>query len=547
MHTEIFNNIDTLIMMAGSTLKASEIEAELIAINREMQEKKQAIEDLKSIMNDSRYFNASNELVDKNIEVSLKSKISRLNRKIKNLNLKLDKIKARKNELKKTIDTLKTNISEGKEYLELLQSRTNSKAAESLQQVLEHERKHIQTLEQELIEKEEEFIKIKKEVEKIEQELKELVQQKDDDETRLKAVQKDLNSPSAYLDEELKKQDEDKLADLNNDLEKLQAKKLEYLTDANMVGADAKELIINANYTEALAKVKELLNIVKERPFMNVTNISVLDEELEKKERERAELSSLIDNKDYASMNSDVTQKRIAYLNLGIEQKKKEIEQLNVLNMKANQDIKASLANLINSLETDIENTNKAIDEYHILLQDSTKSNKTKANLESAILKKQKEKDVMEKVLSSYKKDLLFQLTVSNNLDKMVRRFNQVIEGYTKEIEQLNRTAIIDRQEKDYIEEEKDKDRLKAINEEIRQIKDRKKFDKTPDEIYDQIEMLLADTKVNGSLEKEESKVEPLDLEIDDLFIEKEEPRFKVVEMIPAQTVTSNGGTLYGA
>lgn len=60
-----------------------DIEAELVTVNKEIQNKKQEIEDLKSMMNDARYFNASSELVDKNIEVSLKSKISRLNREIK--------------------------------------------------------------------------------------------------------------------------------------------------------------------------------------------------------------------------------------------------------------------------------------------------------------------------------------------------------------------------------------------------------------------------------------------------------------------------------
>ena len=88
MHTDIFSNIDLLIEMAGSSLNTLDIEGELKDINKEIQDKKAQIEDLKGMMNDTRYFNASSELVDKNIEVSLKSKISRLNRKIKDIQLK---------------------------------------------------------------------------------------------------------------------------------------------------------------------------------------------------------------------------------------------------------------------------------------------------------------------------------------------------------------------------------------------------------------------------------------------------------------------------
>ena len=41
------------------------------------------------------------------------------------------------------------------------------------------------------------------------------------------------------------------------------------------------------------------------------------------------------------------------------------------------------------------------------------------------------------------------------------------------------------------MEEENDKEKLKALNEEIRQIKNRQEFRKMPEQIYDEIEMML--------------------------------------------------------
>ena len=111
----------------------------------------------------------------------------------------------------------------------------------------------------------------------------------------------------------------------------------------------------------------------------------------------------------------------------------------------------------------------------------------------------------------------------------------------------------MDETTKDFIAEEEDKEKLKSINEEIRQIKNRQKFTKTPDEIYDQIEMLFANAglKEESPSKVEEPQDEGLDSLIDDLFVEekKEEPLIKVIDMIPAQTVQSDsvGGVSYGA
>ena len=185
-------------------------------------------------------------------------------------------------------------------------------------------------------------------------------------------------------------------------------------------------------------------------------------------------------------------------------------------------------------------------------MKDESKSRRTKANLENAIHKKEKEKNILEDILNSYKKDLLFQITVSNAILKIVSKYNQNMEEKTKEIEELKHLQALDEVTKDYIEEEKDKEKLKNINEEIKQIKNRQKFDKTPDEIYDQIEMLLGTQNATlDVLENEVQNEEPIDEQIDDLFLEEkhEEPLLKVVEMIPAQTVQNetSGGTSYGA
>ena len=549
MHTEIFNQIDLLVSMAGSTLDTSEIESELIHINKDIQDKKQSVQDLKSMMNDTRYFNASNELVDRNIEVSLKSKLARLNQKIKDLQLKLNQIKKEESKLHDDISSLKANIEENEKYIHTLETKTTDNS--SYQEILQSEKNHLNHLTEELKHKDERYQKVLKDLDLNEQALDELSTKKTSFETQLKEVTDNLNNPNAYIDDDLKKHDEERLNSLNESLEELQQKKLEYLTDPNMIGADAKELVVNGDYTEALNKIKELLSIVKSKPFMDITNLSILDEELEKKENERAELASVIDSKNYSGMNSDAASKRITYLNQEIAKEQNEVNRYQESSKQIDQEIVTNLSNLIRSLEADINHITSEIEEYQHLLEDSSKTRKTKANLESAILKKSKEKEVMENILHNYKKDLLFQINVSNTLLKIIQKFQKNISEYQHEVADLEHVSMLDEVSKDFVQEEQDKEKLRSINEEIKQIKNRKKFDKTPDEIYDQIEMLLANLNVPVKSTQEKKEV-PSDLEIDDLFgnVVAEQPRIKVVNMFPVETVQSDatsGGVTYGA
>lgn len=549
MHTDIFNNIDLLIEMAGSTLNTLDIEGELRDINKEIQDKKGQIEDLKGMMNDTRYFNASSELVDKNIEVSLKSKISRLNRKIKDIQLRLNDVKKEEAKTHDDVIALKDRIEKNKEYISLLESKSG-KLDSAYQSIVEQENMAMESLEQELAKKDKRYQEVLRELEVHEQALKELSDKKNSDSARLREIEDNLGNPNAYIDEDLKSHDEERLNSLNESLVSLQKRRLEYLTDPNMIGMDAKELIANNDFTEALKKIKELVTIVKAKPFMDITNKQILDEELEKKEAERTELANYIDSKNYAGMSSNVAQKRIEYLNKELEKEKALILQYQEENKKIEQEIGADLSPLIGGLEEEIRNISSEIEDYQTLLQDNTKSRKTKTNLENAILKKEKEKDAMNDILDNYKKDLLFKIKSSNRLEKLLERYNQDITQKTEEIEELNRMALFDGASKDYIEEEQDKEKLKKINDEIKQIKNCRKYDRTPDEIYDQIEMLLANTKVDAPIKEEKEEENQVEVPIDGLFDNeptKEEPLIKVVEMIPATTVSEMGGHSYGA
>ena len=541
MHTEIFNNIDLLVEMAGSSLNVDDINAELITINKEINDKTQAIEDLKSIMNDARYFNASNELIDKNIEISLKSKINRLKRKIKDINSELNLIKEEESKLHNEVNKLKGQITHNEKYLTVLKKKSESSSSNNYKQIVLTEEDNLNRLKEELLKKEQKHKTVLKELELNSQALKELTQNKEQEEEKLKAITDSLNNPNSYIDEDLKKDDEAKLISLNEALEKAEKRKLELLTDPNMIGTDAKELIIKNNNAEALSKIKELVTIVKGKPFMDIENASILDEVLEKAEKERAELATLLETKDYKGLNNDVLSKRTNYINEQITKINNIISEYQTIIKEADEDIDNNISILIKEIEASITKIAGEIEEYETLLKDKSKSNKTRANLENTLQKKTKEKEIMEDLLQNYQNDLLTKISLTNALNKEIENFNQNITEYKEELKEISNIASLELNVKDFLEEEQDKDKLKAKNDEIKQIKNRKKYTKTPNEIYDQIEMSLATSTPSKT---RSSKTEQTDILIDNLYEEEnepiknsKEPQLKVVKMIPVQTI----------
>lgn len=521
MHTEVFSNIDTLIEMAGASLKnMDEVNAELISLKRQIRNKNNEIEDFKSLLTDSRYFNASNELVDKNIEISLKNKITRLKRKIKDIDNSGKTLATNEEGLHEEIKELKKKISRNEKYIKVLEvKRTNNEGNDYYINMLNLEANNIKELKDILENKTNEYNDILKELELNNQAKNELTSKLENEESRLKDVVESLTNPNAYIDEDLKNSDEIRLASLENELDKLQKRELELLTDASVIGADAKELIATNDVENALQKVRELVTIVKTKPYMDINNAAILDEELEKKESLRIELAGLIDSKNYEGINSEAIKERIEYLNKEIESNNEKAAKLKNEIVEIDEHISTVLGKKIDSLEKEIIEAEKIVQDYKDLLKTKENTSKTKINLEQAIVKKQKEIQVIDNILNEYKETLVNKINDTNILNERVSNIEAENSRYLKELGGLQKITLINFQTKDLIEEEKDKEDLRKINEEIKQIKTRKQYDKSPNEIYDLIEMTLASVKpvANLSEEKEQNIDNILDQELNEL------------------------------
>jgi len=545
MHTEVFNNIDTLIDMAGSTLNIDEINTDLLTLRKEIKNKKADIEELNSLISDARYFNASNELVDKNIEISLKNKISRLNKKLKDIKASINSISIDENKLHEDIVQLKEKLLNNEQYLEVLTKKVEtSKNNNYYKELLKKERDNVNSLNKELKEKEKEYQNILKELDLNNQALEELNNSLDTEKNRLNDILDNLKNPNAYIDEELKNSDEEKLKRLEEEIDDLERKELLLLTDAKVIGTDAKELIANNDLSEALNKIRELVTIVKNRPYMDITNKSILEEELEKKESKRVELSNLIDTKNYEAINSNAINKRLEYIAYEIENNKKGISNYeNEINLIDNF-INNTLGNIITNLEKEVLELEELIKEYKGLLKNKT-SLKAKSNIENALNKKEKEKKILDNLLKKYKYNFIEKLNETNILNDIIQKLEKENNDYINEEKELQKSLLLNFKTKDIIEEEKDKEELKKLNEDIKQIKTRNKYEKSVDELYDEIEMSLQITKTSDRFSEEKNNQQKI--ELDNLFetSNSEDPlkgRLKVIEMIPVETIQKSDG-----
>ena len=87
-----------------------------------------------------------------------------------------------------------------------------------------------------------------------------------------------------------------------------------------------------------------------------------------------------------------------------------------------------------------------------------------------------------------------------------ISNLEQRVEQINKEIKKLNKLVSSTNKSKDTIAIENDKNYLKELNENIKAIKKRQSFDKSPNEIYKEIELLLG--KNINSIDNEDKNIE---------------------------------------
>ena len=528
MQSDVLKKIDVLVEMAGASLNIDTLKAEKRVIEEEIEELKESLVSLRELKEEEKYFRASEKQVDENIKVSLESKIKKQEKSIKKLQKQIDAAVLEEKNLHSSISRLKEDIRLSKEYIQVLTDRNekvnDKNTFEYYLNFLQEENKKLDSLLASLRKSEEDYSGTGGALERLSYlnlAMEEMNVKLEGEKVKLAETKANLVNPTSYIDEDLKERDAAQISDIQKKITDLEKRRLEIITDPTMIASEAKEAVITDDKASALAKLQELVTIVRAKPYMDIPSsndfTAMLSAEEEAAIEARDEFASLIDSKNYLDGDSETIEKRIDYLNLEIAALEEKIR-------ISNEEIKNidSVAFLeLTSRLTDTEETAnqliRELAEYKIIIETEIedKTPKRRAILAAAYDRKQKELENVQKIVDNYKEDQKILIHKAYVIEtERIKGFQEEIAVHKNEITEMNILLADVSKAKDVLAIENDKQKLKELDTVVKNIKHRQKYSQTPSEIFEEIASYL------GGISSTVSMPEPVSVVVEDLDLE---------------------------
>lgn len=527
MENDITRKIDTLVEMSESTLNVDTANAELQEIDSRVIFLNTELDLLNEEGKKEKYFKASEKQVDENIKVSLEAKIKKQERAIQNLQKEIDNVVDEEIMLHNILTKLQNSITSSNEYIGILNDRysaiSDSENKAYYQKLLQDENQKLEDLIASLHLKEEEHNSVLQNLNTLNSDMAEMQEQLENEKSRLAETKSNLLNPLSYINEEMKKIDEDRKSEIIKELENLEKRREEILSDPVMIANEAKALIIEDDRENALAKIKELVSIAKSKPFMDIPNgtelAALLKDEEESAILARDEFAGFIDTKNYMDQDNKVIEERINYLDLeinGLEEKirmaKEEIKKIDTIEIQQLNERLENTLEVESELENDLRN-------YQIIMESEQedKTPKRRAILAAAFNTKQNELANVLNLVNHYKYDQKILIGKAYKLEAIdIKKYEEEIFARQEEI--LEMTALLKNTNKvkDVLAIENDKKKLKELDDAVKDIKHRAKYSQTPSEIYDEIEIYLGSMGLDLSFGSDEDELSGVDYMIDD-------------------------------
>ena len=532
MQKNLQDKIDLLVEMSGTNNTYDMILEELNNVLRDIDYKKSEVKKAKLAMHDDKYLRNNDRIIDENIKIGLENKRCVYEIELETVLKKLEH----------------ASLNEEDAHASLMQTTNRLKSLYSLLEALEekiksvHQNKELNKFYEELIEKtnkeiiEEEKKKeiLAKNYQNAEEKLLYYGEDKNELEKKINKINNRLeetivalSTPNFYVDKLLKKKDEELVDKLNKELEELENQKLKLITDPAYIGHEAMRLFNEDDITSSLSSIKELVTIDKSMPYIEVPDKEI-DEILEKTIEQRDELASLIENNPYIGVDNKIIDKRIDYLKEQIDKIKEEkkIVEDKIKEIDTKEVLKVS--DSLNEAISIYQKLKEQYEEYKEVIYNTNEDNVTprrKVILQASYSRKKEELEQIEKIINKYQIDLEKLVLKSKELETKTMIFlDESIKNIEDEIDTLKKEKNNKSHTKDVLAMEKDKEQLKKLDDEVSMINHRKKFKKSVDKIYQEIEELLRKE------EKEETIKEDDYINLDDFHIldEKEEEEKEV-------------------
>ena len=489
MQSNIFELIDLLVKMSGSKSNIDELKADLddTALNIEQTQNK--LRSLEQDMSDDKYFDASNEIVDRNIKISLTKKIQKLNRIKNDIDKELEEVKAEENSLHNELSDIANEINNAKAYSSVIEDC--DAPTDAFSKMLESEASRLEKLEAAKEELEAKYEKVQKKVEYLAISSNEISEKISRENERLIEVESSLSNIKSYVDTDAKEADEERFIEVKNSLDELSEHKANILEDPVYIANLIKEAIASDNKDDVESEFNHLVEKVKAIPYMELEN-GEIQIEMQKLNDELSKYDSEISQKVYQTLDAEFIEERISYLddyNKKIKERIKELDERKKLITNEND----LLSSKIYRAESQIEAIDKSLVDYQNY--DFEDNELPKTVVQAAYNKLLDEKRNIYSIAEKYRQDLVLNLSELKEINHLIGLYEKEIESKDAEYDELNKLLSLNTTSKNILEEEKDKLALEKINEKILNLKYREQFTKSLSEILDEFEML------NSSLE----------------------------------------------
>lgn len=496
MQSKIFSLIDLLLKMANTKNTYEELEAKRNLLLDEINNLKKAIDDLSSSMTDDKYFDASSEIVDRNIEISIVKKLANLEYEEEELEKKLDEKRKKEQDLLVSIEKLKERIVKSKSNMSLVDDRVKFAKNEDVKQLYsslyQDEEKKSGIDEQELNSLNNDLKANSAEMESLNQAISSVKEKCETLKARLSDVRSSLSNKKSYIDKSAMSKDKEELEALNKDLKRLEEEQSRILMNPVMLVSDIKDLIMNKDDNAALDKLKQLENSINEIPYMNIENKQDLLKELDRLKSQKDEIISSINDHEYVSCDITLIDNRISWLKSLIIYYKRSIKAYEEEIKYIDNNLVLPASKELKSAESEALNAEKQIDEYNSIINDESKSALAISTMKIAKDKKISDFNVITDIANKYQTSIGLLIEKSVNLqNESISELEEKIEEGNAEINKLEELKQKGIKSKNAIKQEDDRKAAQKIDDDIKAINHRLTFDATPAQIIDDIEMML--------------------------------------------------------
>lgn len=545
MQNDVLAKIDTLIQMSDCQSDINALQIQLSELEKTITKKENELKLIKNSINEDKYYDESAEIVDKNIEISLNKKIKNLKKSLIDIESQLSDELAKENELNLKLEQLKKEIEEKENFLDILDEKIemlSNDEKENFENLKIETKEKLEKAKKQYNSKKKCYDKIQGKLEVLSFSKSEFERKVEDESSKLIDVKANLLNKRNYINNDLKAEDDQKISDLSKEISTLKKEKLELEDNPLMIAEKAREYLNDEDYTGTLKEIEKLKNIILKQAYMDVEGLNAsenLNIELENAKAKRDEFASMINSKNYESVDTTLIKDRLSYIKEIKENCIKSIDEIkekikNIDNIELD-----DLCKRINYCENEAETLKKKIDEFKNGINDEELSLSRKVSLQTSLIKKEEELENIQKLMSSYRKDRNSLIITSFNLEKNeISKLEQRVEQINEEIKKLNKLVSSTNKSKDTIAIENDKNYLKELNENIKAIKKRQSFDKSPNEIYKEIELLLGkninsidnnDTNIEDNLNKNLNNEIDLEDDSNDKIINEESKTDEII------------------